>query len=87
MSREDALNTYRPFVPNSFVIYPYVKVDDKIEFVEIDVLEKNYPYAFKYLMHYQISYTDNCDHNHRIQYHPRKVQFSPTSNPPLQYDV
>ncbi len=53
MSREDALNTYRPFVPNSFVIYPYVKVDDKIEFVEIDVLEKNYPYTFKYLMHYQ----------------------------------
>ena len=53
MSGKDSLNTYRPFRPNSFVIYPYIKVDEKIEFVEINVLERNYPYAFHYLTHYQ----------------------------------
>ncbi|MCL4116230.1 UNVERIFIED_CONTAM: hypothetical protein GTU68_056655 [Idotea baltica] len=45
----DSLYTYRPFVPNSFVIYPYLKVDDKIEFVDINSLKKNYPNAFAYL--------------------------------------
>lgn len=45
--------TYRPFLPNSFVIYPYLKTDDGIEFVKIDDLEANYPNAFNYLNHYQ----------------------------------
>lgn len=53
MSGADGLNTYRPLTPNSFVIYPYMKVDEKIEFIEIDILENSYPYAFAYLMHYQ----------------------------------
>lgn len=53
LSGLDGLNTYRPFLPNSFVIYPYKKVDDKVEFIEIEDLKKSYPFAFTYLMHYQ----------------------------------
>lgn len=49
----DNLNTYRPFSPNAFVIYPYLKTDDGIEFVEIDELEANYPFAHEYLHHFQ----------------------------------
>jgi SAM-dependent methyltransferase len=53
MSGIDSLNTYRPFVPNSFVIYPYIKIEESIEFIEINVLKSIYPYTFKYLMHYK----------------------------------
>lgn len=49
----DNLHTYRPFAPNSFVIYPYLKTDEGIEFVEIEQLESDYPEAFKYLNHYK----------------------------------
>ncbi len=49
----DNLNTYRPFRPNSFVIYPYKKVKGKIEFIKIYELEKRFPEAFKYLNHYK----------------------------------
>lgn len=52
-SGNDNLNTYRPFSPNSFVIYPYKKVNGKIEFVKIDELEKRFPKAFRYLSHYK----------------------------------
>ena len=45
----DNLNTYRPFVPNSFVIYPYWKVDGKIEFINIDELKTDFPEAYKYI--------------------------------------
>ncbi len=47
------LYTYRPFAPNFFVIYPYLKTATGIEFVEIDRLESDFPYAFAYLSHYQ----------------------------------
>ncbi len=49
----NSLNTYRPFLPNSFVIYPYVKVEDNIEFVNIETLESNYPFAFAYLNYFK----------------------------------
>ena len=49
----DNLNTYRPFVPNSFVIYPYSKKDSSIEFVKLEILRKKYPEAFKYLTAYK----------------------------------
>ena len=45
-SGSDNLNTYRPFSPNAFVIYPYLKTDEGIQFVEIEQLESNYPNAF-----------------------------------------
>jgi hypothetical protein len=52
-SGDDGLHTYRTFKPNSFVIYPYLKVGDKIEFIKIDDLKKNYPFAFEYLNKYK----------------------------------
>lgn len=52
-SKTENLNTYRLLVPNSFVIYPYKKIDNKITFVDIDTLSNSYPYLFKYLMHYK----------------------------------
>jgi hypothetical protein len=50
---EDNLNTYRPFLPNSFVIYPYKRTSTSIEFVEIKELQKEYPFAYKFLNHYK----------------------------------
>jgi len=52
-SGSDNLNTYRPFSPNAFVIYPYLKTDEGIKFVEIEQLESDYPNAFVYLNHYK----------------------------------
>lgn len=49
----DNLYTYRPLMPNAFVIYPYLKINGAIKLVEIDELEKNYPSAYAYLMHYK----------------------------------
>lgn len=50
---KDNLYTYRPFSPNSFVIYPYLKTDEGIKFVEIEQLESDYPETFKYLSYYK----------------------------------
>jgi len=60
-SGEDNLNTYRPFSPNSFVIYPYLKTEEEIEFVEMEQLEDDYPYAFEYFHHYK----DKLDNDKR----------------------
>ncbi len=49
----DNLNTYRPFSPNAFVIYPYQKTDKGIKFVEIEQLESDYPNTYAYLNHYK----------------------------------
>ncbi len=45
----DNLNTYRPFVPNAFVIYPYRKVCKRVEFIDIKVLKAKYSEAYKFL--------------------------------------
>nr|MDD3720427.1 Eco57I restriction-modification methylase domain-containing protein [Candidatus Gracilibacteria bacterium] len=50
---DDNLNTYRKFQPNSFVIYPYKKIDDNIELVGLSELEKDYPFAYNYLNTYK----------------------------------
>lgn len=55
------LNTYRPFAPNSFVIYPYLKTKEGLEFVDIERLENEFNHAFKYLMHYR----DKLDNERR----------------------
>jgi hypothetical protein len=60
-SGEDNLYTYRPFSPNSFVIYPYVKTKKGIEFVEIDDLKANYTETYKFLNHYK----DKLDNDKR----------------------
>ncbi len=52
-SGDDNLNTYRPFSPNTFVIYPYLKTKKGIQFVEIDKLKTNYPNLFSFLNHYK----------------------------------
>ncbi len=52
-SGDDNLNTYRPFSPNTFVIYPYLKTKKGIEFVEIGKLKTNYPNLFLFLNHYK----------------------------------
>jgi len=49
----DNLNTYRPFEPNSIVIYPYRDNTGRIEFITINELETNYPFAFKYFQFYK----------------------------------
>jgi type I restriction-modification system DNA methylase subunit len=50
---DDSLYTYRPFLPNSFVIYPYIKTKKGIEFVENDDLKANYPKTYKFLNYYR----------------------------------
>ena len=50
---DDSLNTYRPFSPNSFVIYPYLKTEKGIKFVKIDNLEANYPNLFSFFNYYK----------------------------------
>jgi len=52
-SGRDNLNTYRPFSPNAFVIYPYIKTKKGIQFVELEKLKKNFPFAFTFLNHYR----------------------------------
>jgi len=52
-SGDDNLNTYRPFSPNAFVIYPYLKTKKGIQFVKIDKLKTNYPNLFSFLNHYK----------------------------------
>lgn len=60
-SGEDNLYTYRPFSPNSFVIYPYIKTKKGIKFVEIDDLKAKYPKTYKFLNHYK----DKLDNDKR----------------------
>jgi len=52
-SGSDNLYTYRPFSPNAFVIYPYIKTDSGIEFVTLDKLESDFPYSYKYFLHFK----------------------------------
>lgn len=52
-SRRNSLYTYRPFLPNSFVIYPYIKTKKGVEFVKIEELKSNYPFTYKFLHHYK----------------------------------
>lgn len=57
-SGSDSLNTYRPFKPNAFVIYPYLKTATSIKFVDLKELEKIYPNAYAYLMEYKDQLSD-----------------------------
>jgi type I restriction-modification system DNA methylase subunit len=57
-SGTDSLNTYRPFKPNAFVIYPYLKTPTGIKFVDLKELENMYPNAYAYLMAYKDQLAD-----------------------------
>jgi len=59
---DDNLNTYRPFSPNTFVIYPYLKTKSGIQFVGFNKLKSNYPNLFSFLNHYK-SKLDNPKRN------------------------
>ncbi|MCP3660397.1 MAG: adenine methyltransferase [Bacteroidetes bacterium] len=50
LKKPDNLNTYRAIVPNSFVIYPYHKIKNKIEFIKPKEFKDNYPFAYEYLL-------------------------------------
>jgi len=51
--KNDRLYTYRPFKPNSFVIYPYTNNNGNIELVNITDLRENYPYTYEYLLNFK----------------------------------
>ncbi len=52
-SKEDSLDTYRPVVSNAIAIYPYLKTQNGIEFVDLQQLQTDYPYTYNYLTHYK----------------------------------
>lgn len=53
-SGEDNLYTYRSFRPNARVIYPYsIDENNKVSLISLDDIEKNYPYAYNYLLEYE----------------------------------
>lgn len=53
--KEDNLYTYRPFEPNSFVIYPYRWEDEEegLQLIPLDEIHEIYPHAYEYLIHYK----------------------------------
>jgi len=52
-SNEGALSSYRMLQPNSFVIYPYLKEDDKLSFVNITALKNKFPFMYSFLNSYK----------------------------------
>ncbi len=49
----DNLYSYRPFSPNAFVIYPYIKTETGIRFVDLVQLQSDFPFAHSYLQQYK----------------------------------
>lgn len=49
-SCDDSFYTYKDVEPNSFVIYPYKKIGERIYFIEYDELKFYYPKLFEYLL-------------------------------------
>ncbi|WP_374834719.1 Eco57I restriction-modification methylase domain-containing protein [Paenochrobactrum pullorum] len=48
-SGDDQFYTYKDVEPNAFVIYPYKKVDNRIQLIDYKDLEQNYPKMFEFL--------------------------------------
>ncbi len=46
----DNLYTYRPFKPNRYVLYPYLRTEEGLGFIEISDLQTQYPFAYQYLI-------------------------------------
>jgi len=44
------LNTYRTLIPNAKVIFPYKIIKEKVVFIPINELKKDFPFAYKYLL-------------------------------------
>jgi hypothetical protein len=49
-SGEDNLYTYRLLKPNSRVIYPYYKNDNKLDLIPLETVKVDYPNAYAYLL-------------------------------------
>jgi hypothetical protein len=45
---QDNFYSYKDVEPNAFVIYPYHKVDGRIQFIEYDDLRAHYPQTFAF---------------------------------------
>ncbi|MBD2816553.1 N-6 DNA methylase [Xenorhabdus sp. Flor] len=60
-SGEDYFYTYKDVEPNAFVIYPYKKVANRVQFIEYAELEQNYPKMFEFLQVIK----DNLDNGKR----------------------
>lgn len=48
-SGQDHFYTYKDVEPNTFVLYPYRKIDGKIKFIEYEDLKVHYPKIFEFL--------------------------------------
>lgn len=46
---EDNLYTYRTFKPNARVIYPYKKNKKGVDVIPLQIIERKFPFAYKYL--------------------------------------
>lgn len=59
---DDNLNTYRTLKPNAIVVYPY-KLNSSwvLEFVNINELRLEYPFAYKYLSDYKVKLSTGRD--------------------------
>jgi len=49
----DALHSHRAFKANAFVIFPYEKIDGQVKLVELDDMQKRFPFMHKYLHAYK----------------------------------
>ena len=63
----DNLNTYRLLEPNSFVIYPYKNEAGRINFVDIETLQRDFPEAYNFL------------ETHKEQLDSRNIKPEPTT--------
>lgn len=47
---DNNIYTYRLLKPNSYVIYPYKSIDNNIKLIELNSMQKEYPFAYKYFI-------------------------------------
>ncbi|EIG1887881.1 N-6 DNA methylase [Escherichia coli] len=57
-SGDDSFYTYKDVEPNSFVVYPYKKVGERIQFIEYDELKRQYPKLFEFLQVVKVHLND-----------------------------
>lgn len=57
-SGDDIFYTYKDVEPNSFVIYPYKRMGERIQFIEYDELKRQYPKLFEFLLVVKVHLND-----------------------------
>ncbi|MFA1571899.1 Eco57I restriction-modification methylase domain-containing protein [Vibrio tasmaniensis 1F-187] len=58
-SGDDSFYSYKDVEPNSFVIYPYKKVGERIQFIKYDDLKRHYPKLLEFLHVVKVHLNDN----------------------------